>query len=85
MFRNPICLNQIFPCSVPAILGGHIIKWIIGLLKKYTWLHIFDPFRITLAIYPGYSALNLESCEKSQWSENKMRNVAKVRPPCFPA
>ena len=68
-----------------GIFETHLMKCIIGFLRKYKRLQIFDALWKSLAVYPGYSALNKEYCRISQCTGKEMRNLVKVILPCFAA
>jgi hypothetical protein len=68
-----------------GIFETHLMKWIIGFLKKYKRLQTFDAIWKSLAVYPGYSAPNKEYSRVSQWTGKEMRNLVKVILPCFAA
>ena len=68
-----------------GIFETHLMKWIIGFLKKFKRLQSFDAIWKSLAVYPGYSAPNKEYSRISQWTGKEMRNLVKVILPCFAA
>ena len=68
-----------------GIFETHLMKWIVGFLKKYKQLQTFDTIWKSLAAYPSYSALNKEYSRVSQWTGKEMRNLVQVILPCFAA
>ncbi|KAG0640986.1 hypothetical protein HOY80DRAFT_859151, partial [Tuber brumale] len=68
-----------------GIFGTHLMKWIIGFLKKYKRLQAFDAVGKNLPAYPGYSPPNKEYSRVSQWTGKEMRNLVRVLLPCFTA
>jgi hypothetical protein len=68
-----------------GIFETHLMKWVIGFLKKYKRLQSFDAIWKSLAAYPGYFPPNKEYSRISQWTGKEMRNLVKVILPCFAA
>ncbi|KAG0632929.1 hypothetical protein HOY80DRAFT_854248, partial [Tuber brumale] len=68
-----------------GIFETHLMKWIIGFLKKYMRLQAFDAIWKNLPAYPGYSPPNKEYSRVSQWTGKEMRNLVRVLLPCFAA
>jgi hypothetical protein len=68
-----------------GIFETHLMKWVIGFLKKYKRLQAFDAIWKSLDVYPGYSAPNKEYSRISQWTGKEMKNLVKVILPCFAA
>ncbi|KAG0635442.1 hypothetical protein HOY80DRAFT_893052, partial [Tuber brumale] len=66
-----------------GIFGTHLLKWIIGFLTKYKRLQAFDAVWKNLPAYSGYSPPNKEYSRVSQWTGKEMRNLVRVRLPCF--
>jgi len=61
-----------------GIFETHLMKWIIGFLKKFRRLQSFNDIWKSLAVYPAYSALNKQYSQISQWTGKEMRNLVKV-------
>ncbi|KAG0132531.1 hypothetical protein HOY82DRAFT_483919, partial [Tuber indicum] len=68
-----------------GIFEAHLMKWVIGFLKKFKRLQSLDAVWKSLAPYHGYSALNKEYSRISRWTGKAMRNLVKVILPCFAA
>ena len=68
-----------------GIFETHLMKWIIGILKKYKRLQAFNAIWKSLAAYPGYSAPNKKYSRISQWTGKEMRNLVKIILTCFAA
>ncbi|KAG0644303.1 hypothetical protein HOY80DRAFT_1075254 [Tuber brumale] len=58
-----------------GIFETHLLKWIIGYLKKYKRLQAFDVIWKNLPAYPGYSPPNNEYSRVLQWTGKEMRNL----------
>ncbi|KAG0633437.1 hypothetical protein HOY80DRAFT_896527, partial [Tuber brumale] len=65
------------------IFETHLMKWIIGFLKKYKRLQAFDAIWKNLPAYPGYPRPNKEYSRVSQGTGKEMRNLVRVLLPCF--
>jgi len=61
------------------------MKWIIRFLKKFKQLQSFDALWKSLAVYPGYCALNKDNRRILQWTGKEMRNLVKGILACFAA
>ncbi|KAG0639401.1 hypothetical protein HOY80DRAFT_1074395 [Tuber brumale] len=67
------------------IFETHLMKWIIGFLKKYKRLQAFDAVWKNLPAYPGYCPANKEYSGVLQWTGKERRNLVRVLLPCFAA
>ena len=76
---------DILPVVYLGIFETHLMKYIVGFLKKYKRLQTFDTIWKSLAAYPSYSALNQEYSRVSQWTGKEMRNLVKVILTCLAA
>ncbi|KAG0641328.1 hypothetical protein HOY80DRAFT_999419 [Tuber brumale] len=56
-----------------GIFETHVMKWIIGLLKKYKRLQAFDAVWKNLPAFPGYSPPNKAYSRVSQWTGKEPR------------
>jgi len=68
-----------------GIFETYLMKWIIGFLKQFKRLQLFNAIWKSLAVYPGYSAPNKAYSGISQWTGKDMRYLVKVILPCFAA
>jgi len=68
-----------------GIFQTHLMKWVVGFLKKHKRLDSFDKIWMLLPPYPGFSPPNKEYSRVSQWQGKEMRNLVKVLVPSLAA